>query len=230
MTWNTILSLTCIISLLFPVAVILINRYFTHKSLAALLISYTLSIFDNLMGEKIIEAAPSFELYFRIVFNYLDVPLMLVALLYFCPTKRKQRLVHIVMAALIVYEIVITCIYGFGKTSITYIIGPALAILLIYTLVLFARQVKFTIKRRINQGRTVMLASILFTYACYTLIYYFHYIQQTKFFADVLFLYFISTSVGAILMAVGLHLMRNRMKELKSVTITRKELALFFGH
>jgi hypothetical protein len=90
--------------------------------------------------------------------------------------------------------------------------------------------VKFTILHGKNQGRTVMLASIFFVYACYMLIYYFYFIQKTPDTNDTLLLYFIASFISSILMALGLHLMRKRMKELRSLKVTRKELALFFSN
>ena len=130
----------------------------------------------------------------------------------------------------IAYEIVITVMYGFNATSVAYILGPGLLLILCYTFFLFIRQVKFTIIHGKNQGRTIMLASIFFAYACYMLIYYFYFIQKTPDTKDTLLLYFISSFIGSILMALGLHLMRKRMKELRSLQVTRKELELFFSN
>ena len=124
----------------------------------------------------------------------------------------------------------IASIYGFTKESITYIMGPGIVLVLGYTSFLFTRQVKFSIYHGKNHGRMIMLSSILFVYACYALIYFFHYIQKTPYKADVMMLYYISSIVSAIVMAIGLHLMRRRMKELEDIKVTRRELAIFFGH
>jgi hypothetical protein len=230
MNWNALLGIACIISFTLPIAVIIYNRYYTHRSLAALLIYFALTLLDNLLAEGIIPSTAAFSGFVSIFDNYADVPLIMTALLFFCPNKQKQSKVRLLTILFLAYEIVITCIYGFNKTAVIYIMGAGTCLVLVYTSYLFVRQVRFSIFHGKNHGRMIMLASVLFGYACYLLIYYFNYIQNTPYKADVLKLYFISSVVSAVLMAIGLHLMRKRIQELKSVKITRKELAVFFGH
>jgi hypothetical protein len=230
MSWNAILGIACIVSFAFPIVVIIYNRYYTHRSLAALLIYYTLILIDNLLAENIIRVGPNISSFVGLLDNYLDVPLMLTALLFFCPNKQKQDSVRFLTYLFIAYEVVIAIVYGFSKESITYILGPGISLVLIYASYLFVRQVKFSIYHGKNHGRMIMLSSILFVYACYFLIYFFHYVQKTPYKSDVLMLYFIASILSSIVMAVGLHLMRKRLKELESLKVTRKELAIFFGH
>jgi hypothetical protein len=230
MKWNAIPGIACLLAFLLPIAVIVYNRYFTHRSLSALLIYYIISFFNVIIVLDFLPVSEPVASGFHIISNYLIVPIMLTALLFFCPIKQKQHFVNLLSFIFIAYEIVITIIYGFNPTSVAFILGPGLLVILCYTFVLFIRQVKFTILHGKNQGRTVMLASIFFAYACYSLIYYFYFIQKTPDTKDTLLIYFISSFIGSILMALGLHLMRKRMKELKSVQLTRKELAMFFSN
>jgi hypothetical protein len=127
------------------------------------------------------------------------------------------------------YEIVIAFVFGLTVKAIIYIMGPGLIVILLYAFYLFIRQVKFSIMNGKNVGRTLMLASIFFAYGSYTLIYFFYYILRTPYKSDTLLLYFISSMVASVLMAIGLHMMRKRMKELRDIRITRRELASFFG-
>jgi hypothetical protein len=230
MSWRELLGIVCIVSFFFPVAVIMYNRFYTHRSLIALVVYCIMTGIYNLMAEKFVPSSASFRSAYAMLDNYLDVPLMLITLLFFCPNRQKQKPVRMLIIAFIAYEIVITLLYGFKPKSVVYILGPGLAVILIYTFYLFVRQVKFSILHRKNQGRTIMLAAILFAYVGYTLIYYFYYIQKTPFTADVILLYYISSSIATTSLGIGMHLMRKRMKELRSVKLTRKELALFFGH
>jgi hypothetical protein len=230
MNWNTTLGIVCIASLAAPVAVILFHRYYKHRSLAALLIYYTMTLIYLLMSEGIVSAPKPVRINFGVLNNYLDVPLMLTALLFFCPNKQKQNVVRLLTLGFIIYEILITFMYGFKPRSIVYIMGPGFIIILSYTFFLFVRQVKFSIMHGKNHGRMIMLASLFFSYACYALIYYFFYVQKTPDVKDTELLYFISTIVSTTVMSVGLHLMNKRMKELQSLKITRKELAMFFNH
>jgi hypothetical protein len=229
MNWNTILGIACVVSLSFPVAVIFYHRYYQHRSLTALLVYYVLIMIYLLMAEGVLPVNQTIRVNFGILNNFLDVPLMLTALLFFCPNKQKQNIVRLLSYSFIGYEVVITVLYGFKPVSVTYILLPGFFIILGYTLFLFARQVKFSIMHGKNHGRMVMLASIFFSYSCYALIFYFYYIQQTPDVKDTELLYYICTSVSALVMSLGLHLMNKRMKELQMLRITRKELALFFN-
>lgn len=229
MNWNTLLGIACIVSLSLPIAVIIYHRYYRHRSLSALLIYYCITVVYLLMSQGILPVNKSVRVNFGIVNNYLDVPLMLAALVFFCPNRQKQNMVRVLSYSFVSYEVLITWLYGFHLTSIQYILIPGFLIILSYTLYLFARQVKFSIMHGKNHGRMIMLASIFFSYSCYAFILYFFYIQKTPEVQDTELLYYICTTASALVMSVGLHLMNKRMKELQSLRITRKELALFFN-
>src|SRR5215213_5571358 len=221
MRWNAVPGIACLLSFLVPVIVIIYNRYYTHRSLAALLVYYIISSLNIMMLEGLLPLSQSVRSNFSFLNSYLVVPLMLTTLLFFCPNKAKQRVINILIISFIAYEIVITVIHGFNSLAVGYILGPGLMLIMGYAFYLFVRQVKFTIMHGKNQGRTVMLASILFAYACYVLIYYFYFIQKTPDIQDTLLLYFISSFIASILMGLGLHMMRRRMKELQSLKVTR---------
>ncbi|MFL5773946.1 MAG: hypothetical protein ACJ75F_12350 [Flavisolibacter sp.] len=230
MKWNAVPGIACLLSFMLPVAVIIYNRYYTHRSLAALLTYYIFSAINIIMVMDLLSLPASFRNNFILTSVYLAVPIVLSSLLFFCPNKPKQRIVNFLILSFISYEILITAFYGFNTVTAGYILGPGLLLILGHSAILFARQVKFTIMHGKNQGRTLMLSSMLFAYACYILIYYFYFIQKTPDTADTVLLYFISSFITAIIMAWGLHLMRKRMRELRSLRITRKELALFFSN
>lgn len=229
MNWNTFIGVAATVSLFLPVAAIIYYRLYRHRSLAALLISYVITALYNLMAEGLIPLPISFQRGFGVINNYLDIPLMLTALLFFCPIRQKQRSVHLVTALFVVYEITIACLFGLDPKAVVYIMGPGLVLILIYTFYLFARHIKMTVEFGKNAGRTLMLVSILFAYGSYGLIYYFYYIQKTPEVADVFLLYFITSFISAVIMTIGLHLIRKRMKELQEAKNTRRELAMFFG-
>ena len=230
MSLNAFLGVACILSFTLPIAAVIYNRFYTHRSLAALMIYYSITALDNAMAQGLIPVSDTFSRNFGVLNNFLDVPLMLTALLFFCPNRQKQLYIQVLTYIFLAYEVLIIMIKGFKPQAIIYVMGPGIIIVLIYSLFLFIRQVKFSILHGKNQGRTLMLASIFFMYASYGLIYYFYYILKTPYKADTIVLYYISSGIAGILMGVGLHMMRKRMKELASIRTTRKELALFFGH
>ncbi|MFL5788838.1 MAG: hypothetical protein ACJ748_12340, partial [Flavisolibacter sp.] len=94
MNWNAVFGIICIISLVLPVGVILYNRFYKHKSLAALMIYYSIAALYNMMHVNIIPVTTSVKSAFGMFINYLDAPLMMVVLLFFCPTKQKLQKVY----------------------------------------------------------------------------------------------------------------------------------------
>lgn len=230
MSLNAALGVACILCFTLPIAAVIYNRFYTHRSLFALMIYYGVTAIDNMMAQGIIPVGKSFSNQFGILNNFLDIPLMLTALLFFCPNKQKQNVIRLFTFLFIGYELVVILALGFNTGAIIYVMGPGIIIVLGYSFFLFLRQVKFSILHGKNQGRTLMLASVFFMYATYALIYYFYYIMKTPFKADTMMLYFIASGIASILMAIGLHMMRQRMRELETLKTTRKELALFFGN
>jgi hypothetical protein len=229
MNWNELFGIICIATFLLPITVIIYNRYYKHRSLVALMVNYGMCAIYNMMHLKLLPVPAGFRVPFGILTNYLDAPLMMTALLFFCPSKQKQNKVYLLGLVFIAYEVIITIMYGFQPISTVYILAPGIVLILFYAGYLFVRQVKFTIIHGKNSGRTIMLASILFAYACYSFIYYFFYIQRTTFIADTYLLYFIASSISGILMTIGLMLANKRLKKLDDLKITRKELHLFFN-
>ncbi|HWI89624.1 MAG TPA: hypothetical protein VNT20_00060 [Flavisolibacter sp.] len=229
MNWDATLGVASVIAFTLPIVVIFYNRYYTHRSLAALLAYYAFILIDNLFG-TIINSASVLGRVINYIDNYTNIPLILTALLFFCASKQRQGKVRMLTLIFIAYEIVIIAVSGFTLNSIIYIMGPGVGVVLLYSFYLFVRQIKFSIYHGKNHGRVLMLISIVFDFSCYGLIYFFQYIQKTPFQNDVFRLYYISSIISSVLMAIGLHMMRVRMKELQSLKTTRKELALIFGH
>ena len=74
-----------------------------------------------------------------------------------------------------------------------------------------------------------MLAAILFSYSSYALVFYNYFVQAQSDIASIYTLFFISATVAALLMAIGLFMMRHRIKELQELKVVRKELQMVFG-
>jgi hypothetical protein len=228
MQWNTLIGVAASLSFFLPVAAIFYYKLYQHRSLMALLISYLVTALYNLLSQTPFNLSPDFLQNFGVINNYLDIPLMLTALLFFCPIKQKQKRVHMITGAFLVYEAILAIKFGLDPKVIIYIMGPGLAIIVSYTFYLFVRHIKITIVYGKNAGRTLMLASILFAYGCYGLVYYFYYIQHTPDVGDAFLLYFISSITASVIMTVGLHLINKRLKQFMEVKNTRRELAVFF--
>jgi hypothetical protein len=230
MNWNAIFGIASFTTFLFPVSVIARYRLYEQRSLTALSFSYIFSAILVLMNIGLIPVSETLNISYYTFVKYLDVPLMLTAMLFFCPSKQKQYKIQLLTVAVLLYETVIGIINGFRPVSVGYVLGPGLIIILAYSFFLFGRQAKFTIMHSKNAGRTIMLAAVVFAYSGNGLIYYFEYIQKTPHKEDTQLLFYLFSTLATILMGLGLLLTRKRIRELQTLRITRKELALFFGH
>jgi hypothetical protein len=226
----TLIGIVSACAQLMPVAIILVCRLYGNKSLLALAVYYFTQALYNLMGEGLIPASREVTTAVGIINNYLDIPLMLVIILFFSNNKGKQQIVYVTLAVFAVYEIVLSLIFGVNFTTGIYITGVGIVLMMVYSMYLFSQYVKLTIEKNKAWGRTLMVTSILFAYCCYAMIYFIYYIQKTSAVADVFIIYYIVSVISSILMSGGLVWVYNRSKQIKEVQLTRKELALFFNH
>src|SRR5207245_2767792 len=95
MNWNTVLGVLSTVAFLIPVGVIIHKRLFKCTSLLILMVYYLLSVTYNLMTQGAIQVGAHFKQTVGIFINYLDAPLMLIALLFFCHTPAKKKMVRI---------------------------------------------------------------------------------------------------------------------------------------
>jgi hypothetical protein len=89
MNWDATLGVASVIAFTQPIAVIFYNRYYTHRSLAALLAYYAFILIDNLFG-TIINSAPVLARVINYIDNYTNIPLILTALLFFGEIKDRH--------------------------------------------------------------------------------------------------------------------------------------------
>lgn len=225
----SLFGLSSILCFGLPILVIVLFRLYRHASLIALALYYVLTIFHCLSAETI-PPVPNFNNPFDVAYTYLEIPLILTALLFFCPAKQRQRNMHLLIGFFIVYEMAISVFAGFSPKASVYIMAPGLMVVVLYSAFLFLRQLQFTIMHRKNNGRVVMLGAILFSYSAYLFVFYSYFIQEQKEIAGVYSLYFISSTISSLLMSLGLFMMRHRIKELQELKVVRKELQMVFGN
>jgi len=230
MNINTVLGITSAITFALPILIILFARLFINVSLLALVVYFSSAFFCTLFSANIISFSPSLETSLTVIRNYLDVPLILLSLLMFSTEKWMNNAISICLAVFLVYEIFIFSNFGLLPVSIKYIMGPGIILILLISIYLFINNIKRTIVQGKGFGKTLIIASILFAYGSYLLIYFFAYVQKTSDKADVWTLYYLTSIIFSLLMASGLFWIRKRFKEIKEVHTTRKELGAFFNH
>lgn len=225
---QTLFGLTSIFCFALPILTILYFRLFRHTSLIALMVYYGLAILRCLNSSSL-PPVPDFNNTAEALFGYIEVPLMLLALHFFCPAKQHQQPVYRFVAAFAVYEVFVAALYGFTPLTSLYIMTPGLVVIVLYSFFLFLRQLRFTLLHGKNAGRVLMLGALLFSYSCYLFVFVACFILDWK---DMFFAYalhFFSASMAAVMMSAGLYLMRHRIRELQELKVTRRELQMVFG-
>jgi len=230
MNCNALLGMASTFALLLPAALILLFKLYTNRSLQALFFYYFFAAVYNLMVQQIIPVSVDVRKVFGTINNYFDTPLMLMFLMFFCADRWISKTIQNVLYIFVGYELFIIALHGFTVEANVYVLGPGILIILMFSISLFMRQIRITIVQGKGLGKTLMLASIVFSYGCFSIIYLFHYIQQIKAVNDIFLLYFITSLVTSIIMAAGLLLVNKHLKTLNELRQTRKELQVFFNN
>ena len=225
---TSLFGLSSVVCFSLPVLVILLFRLYRHASLIALMLYYLLTIVHCLTANSI-PPVPDFTNPLDMAYSYIEIPLMLSSLLFFCPAKKWQQKLHMGIFLFIVFEVIVSLYYRFTPTATIYITAPGLFIIVLYTAFLFLRQVRFTIVHGKNIGRVLMLGAILFSYSCYLFVFYSYFILHQSNVTSIYYLYFVASTIASVLMSVGLFMMRYRIKELQELKVVRKELQMVFG-
>ena len=225
---TSLFGITSIICFSLPILAILYFRLYRHASLIALMVYYALTIL-RCIGSNSVPPSPVFTNTWDVLYSYVETPLMLLSLLFFCPAKQRQQKIRVVMGLFAVYELVVASLFGFTPQACLYIMAPGLLVIVLYSLYLFLRQVRFTLTHRKNGGRVLMLGALLFSYGCYLFLFYAYFVQAKPDVSGIYALHFVSASMASVMMAGGLYLMRHRIKELQELKVTRRELQLIFG-
>lgn len=225
----TSLGILAAIALLFPAIIIFFCRLFYNKSLFMLGIYFLFVGLYNLMAANLIPASDDFTKYAGIVNNYMDTPLVLLFLRFFCTTFGQKRVLYLTLAAFVLYQMIVTVVCGFNVTALVFILGPGVLLLFGYSLYFFVKYARIAIEKNKQVGKTFMLGAISFAYGCYAMIYCFHYIQKTSARADVFIIYYIASIIASLIMSIGLIWINKRAQKIKEVQLTRRELAVFFN-
>jgi hypothetical protein len=230
MNVNTILGIISAIAFALPVLIIIFSRLYMNISLLALVIYFSLAFSYNLMVENVLVVAPDTRRVTGVLINYLDVPFILTVMLMFCTEKWTERAIKISLGVFALFEVVIFSKYQFSFVSSEYIMGPGILLIMGFSLYFFVNNIKLTIMQGKGVGKTLMITSILFGYGSYLIVYFFAFIQKTSNKGDVFIIYYLTSIIFSALMSAGLFYVKRRVKEIKEVQNTRKELSVFFNH
>ena len=213
-----------------PIVLILFFKLFRHRSFFALSIYYLLPGIYNLAQEHLITLPPKFYHYFGLINNLLDAPLMLVFLCFFSYSSLMTKRIRLGIYFFLLFEVIVLVITGLNVKAITTILGPGILAILPFSFFLFLRQVRLTIIQQKALGKALMISSVLSSYIIYLLIYLFYYVLKTpNVHDDVVLMYYVVSLLSTLLMSSGLIIENKRIKKLKELQNTRKELASIYG-
>lgn len=225
MTWNSVMGFISSIALLCPILTILALRLGTYRTFPILLFYYTSVLVYNLMTEGYIAVGTDLVNYWGLANNLMDAPLMLMFLTYFSPSTQFTTRIKWLMAAFVLFEIIVVSIAGLNTDAITIILGPGVSIILLICIYFFIRQTKIAITHRKATGKAVIAASLLFAYGCFGLIYLMYYVFKTPYVEDTFLVYFLVATVSSVMMSAGIIIEEKRIRKLTELRITRRELS-----
>src|SRR6185503_21087469 len=112
MSWQTAVGIVSTIALFSPVFIIVATRLIRYKQYLPLFIYCTLAFGFNLMTEHMIAVPKTVERYYGIINNLTDMPLILSFLMFHIASSLQVKRMKILLAAFIVFEIVLIFLYG----------------------------------------------------------------------------------------------------------------------
>ena len=142
MNWQDAIGILSTLALFAPVFVIVVTKLIRYKQYLPLFIYCLLAFGFNLMTEHLVNVPKTIERYYGIINNLTDMPLILVFLLFQIASSVQIKRMKILLAAFIVFEIVLIFMFGITVKTITLTMGPGLVIVFGYSLYYFVYTVK----------------------------------------------------------------------------------------
>ena len=102
----TLFQVLSVICFSFPVIIIFYFRLYRHASLLALVAYYLLNIL-HCVNSATVPPSLDFKNSWDVLYNVIEIPLMLLALFFFCPVAQRQQRMRHLMRDFVVYEIVL---------------------------------------------------------------------------------------------------------------------------
>ncbi len=225
MNLNATMGLISTVALFLPVFLILALRLGSSKTFPALLVYYFIVFVYNLFTEGYLPADPRLVQYWGLSNNLLDAPLMMTFLIYFSTSPSFTKKMRYLIAAFILFEIIVLALRGLNVEAITIILGPGILLVIMFCILFFIRHTKITILHRKSTGKALIAAALLFAYGCYGIIYLLYYVIKTQYVADTFLIYFLVSTISSLLLCTGIFVEQKRIRKLNELRITRRELS-----
>lgn len=235
MNWNSIMGFVSSFALFSPILLIITLGLSRYRSFPILLVYYFSVFIYNLITEHYIIVSVITEHNWGMINNLADAPMLILFLTYFSTSRIFTQRLKLLTASFVLLEAIVLSVVGFNTDAITIILGPGLLIIFGLCLYFFIRNTKHAIENRKATGKALIVTALLFGYGCYFIIYLLYYVFKAhinpngtinvEYMKDTFLVYFIATTLSTILMSTGLLVEHKRIRKLKELRITRKELS-----
>lgn len=229
MNWHSAIGILSTIALFAPVFIIVATKLIRYKQYAPLFIYCLLAFGFNLMTELLVNVPKTFERYYGIINNLTDMPLILSFLLFQIAPSIQVKRMKIVLAAFLLFEIVLIFLHGISVKTITLTMGPGLLIVFGYSLYYFVYTVKRSFTHNKFIGKAMIASSLTFAYGCFIIIYLMHYVLTLPDIPNLFLIYYFITIIYCGVLSAGLLMESRRKKKLEELLLTRRELMKFFS-
>ncbi len=229
MTGNDIMGLFSSIAVLMPLLLILALRLSFYKTFPALLLYFGFLFAFNL---TVLDYIPFDEETVRHIFisnNFADPLLLLLFLIYLAPSRRLKRVIAASFFVGLAYTTGIIAWKGFTMQATTFTMAPTLCLSLIFTAMLSWQHIKIAVRRPYSMGKAILSASLLFGSGCYAMLFVIFFIIKEKSEEDGILVYFMATLLTSGFMTAGIYFEGKRLKRLRELKITRRELHMIYG-
>lgn len=229
MASNNIIGLLSTLALFMPVLFILIFRLGIYRSFPALFVYYLLVFAYNLFVLQYIPVNKSVVHYVGTTNNFLDTPLMLFFISYLAVSKPLCKAIRVLTVIMLVFTAIMIAIFGYNITTSVYVLGPGMLFTLGLTAYFSWLHIKIAVRRPRTMGKAIISCSLLFSYGCYALLYVVHYMLQDEHTGDSFLVYYTATLLGSGFLAAGVYFESRRVKRLRELKVTRRELSQLYG-
>lgn len=217
-----------IFSLALPVILVFALRLEKNKHFLALAATYLVTLSFNVISMGLFNTNENFTRLLGVTSNFLEFPLMFIFLSYFSFSAILAKRMWYLVLAFLLFEVIITAIYGYNKVAMTIVMAPGLALMMFFSVWFTLRQIRIATAHRKAAGKAVMISSQLFAYGCFSIIYVMFYLLKSKEVGDIFTIYFISTTLSNLALSVGIYIENKRIKKLDELRTTRKELNIIY--
>lgn len=219
-------NLTGVISIFLLISSVLLlwtNRKVSRLAFLALILYMVQVIFLNLENTGLMKVDPVTTYYVGIIHNLLDAPLMTLFLTYFTGSVLARKFMLKVLAAFIVYEVLIIMFFGLNTRGLTFIIGPGLFIVNCFALHYFRKNLQYAMYQRLEAGKAFITGGLVFTYLCFFFIFLLYYVFKSPHVADIYLIYHITYIVLSLSLLIGLAAIKKAGRKPKPVKQTLSE-------